>query len=93
MAFLMDLSAIVSFVNIILLIVLLTIYIRIYSASRAQFTIGLIFFASMLIVHNAIGLYAYFSMASLYADDLLPYFLMVHIAELAGIAAMLKITI
>jgi hypothetical protein len=37
--------------------------------------------------------YAYFSMAPLYNEALLPYFVAVHVAELAGIATLLKITI
>jgi hypothetical protein len=32
-------------------------------------------------------------MAPLYADALLPYFVGVHIAELAGISALLKVTV
>jgi hypothetical protein len=32
-------------------------------------------------------------MAPLYAEPLLPYFLGVHIAELAGIGALLKVTV
>jgi hypothetical protein len=37
--------------------------------------------------------YGYFAMAPLYADALLPYFVGVHIAELAGIGALLKVTV
>lgn len=51
------------------------------------------FFASMLMLHNLIAVYAYFAMAPLYAEELLPYFLGVHIAELAGIGALLKVTL
>jgi hypothetical protein len=51
------------------------------------------FFASMLMLHNLIAVYAYFAMAPLYAEGLLPYFVGVHIAELAGIGALLKVTL
>jgi hypothetical protein len=51
------------------------------------------FFADMLMLHNIIAVYAYFAMEPLYAVGLLPYFVMVHIAELAGLAALLKITL
>jgi hypothetical protein len=51
------------------------------------------FFASMLMLHNLIAVYAYFAMAPLYTEGLLPYFLGVHIAELAGIGALLKVTL
>ncbi|WP_415281220.1 hypothetical protein [Candidatus Nitrososphaera sp. FF02] len=93
MAMLMDVSAAVSLINIGMLAVLMAMYGRIYGKTRAVFTLGLMFFSAMLALHNAIAVYAYFAMAPLYADALLPYFVGVHIAELAGIAALLKVTI
>ena len=89
----MDVSTIVSIATIVILTILLSLYIKIYLKTRAAFTIGLIFFASMLVVQNLIVVYAYFAMAPLYADALLPYFLLIHIAELTGVASLLKITL
>jgi len=51
------------------------------------------FFAGMLILHNIIAVYAYFAMEPLYAVTLLPYFLVIYLAELAGIAVLLKVTL
>lgn len=93
MAMLMDVSAAVSLVNIGVLAVLLAMYGRIYANTKAVFTLGLMFFAGMLVLHNGITVYGYFAMAPLYAEPLLPYFLGVHIAELAGIGALLKVTV
>jgi hypothetical protein len=93
MAMLMDVSATVSLVNIGVLAILLAMYGRIYANTKAVFTLGLMFFAGMLVLHNAITVYGYFAMASLYAESLLPYFLGVHVAELAGIGALLKVTV
>lgn len=89
----MDISAIISLANVSILLALLIVYIKIYKNTRAIFTVGLMFFASMLMLHNLIAVYAYFAMAPLYAEELLPYFLGVHIAELAGIGALLKVTL
>jgi hypothetical protein len=93
MAILMDISAVISLANVSILLALLTVYAKIYKSTKAIFTLGLIFFASMLMLHNLIAVYAYFAMAPLYAEGLLPYFLAVHIAELAGISALLKVTL
>ena len=90
---LMEVSAGVGIVNVVLLIALLTVYAKVYKNTRAVFTIGLMFFAGMLMLHNIIAVYAYFAMQPLYAIGLLPYFAMIHIAELAGIAALLKVTL
>ena len=90
---LMEISAGVGIANVVLLIALLTVYAKVYKSTRAVFTIGLMFFAGMLMLHNIIAVYAYFAMQPLYALGLLPYFVVIHIAELAGIAALLKVTL
>ena len=89
----MALSAGVALVNVALLVSLLIIYARIYKSTRAVFTVGLMFFAGMLILQNIIAVYAYFAMEPLYSAALLTYFLVVHLAELAGIAVLLKVTL
>jgi hypothetical protein len=93
MAWLMDVSSIVSMANMAILIALLVVYGRIYSKTRATFTIGLMVFAGMLMLHNVLAVYGYFAMAKLYSDELLPYFAGIHIAELAGLIALLKVTV
>ncbi|MDQ3967953.1 MAG: hypothetical protein M3275_06110 [Thermoproteota archaeon] len=93
MALLMDISSLVSMANMAILVALLAVYARIYIKTRATFTIGLAVFVSMLMLHNGIAVYAYFAMAPLYSDELLPYFAGIHIAELAGLIALLKVTV
>lgn len=93
MALLMDISSLVSIVNMAILVMLLGVYINIYRKTGATFTIGLMVFAGMLMLHNVIAVYAYFAMAPLYSDDLLPYFVGIHIAELAGLIALMKVTV
>lgn len=93
MAWLMDVSSIVSMANMAILIALLAVYGRIYSKTRATFTVGLMVFAGMLMLHNVLAVYGYFAMAKLYSDELLPYFAGIHIAELAGLIALLKVTV
>jgi hypothetical protein len=93
MALLMDVSSIVSMVNMTILVTLLAVYANIYHKTKATFTIGLMVFAGMLMLHNMIAIYGYIAMAPLYSDDLLPYFVGIHIAELAGLIALLKVTV
>jgi hypothetical protein len=89
----MNLSTVISVLNVAVLLTLLVIYIKIYIKSRAVFTVGLIFFTVMLMLHNLIAVYAYLVMAPLYPDDLLPYFVAIHMAELVGIVALLRVTL
>ena len=93
MALMMDVSSGVSMINTAILVVLLAVYSSIYRKTGATFTIGLMVFAGMLMLHNIIAIYGYFAMAPLYSDDLLPYFVGIHIAELAGLIALLKVTV
>jgi membrane-bound metal-dependent hydrolase YbcI (DUF457 family) len=93
MALLMDVSSIVSMANVAILVALMAVYGRIYSKTCATFTIGLMVFAGMLMLHNVLAVYAYFAMAPLYSDELLPYFAGIHVAELAGLIALLKVTV
>jgi hypothetical protein len=92
MAMLMDASSIISMANVAILVALLAVYGRIYRKTGATFTIGLMIFAGMLMLHNVLAVYGYFAMAPLYSEDLLPYFVGIHIAELAGLIALLKVT-
>ncbi len=89
----MTISTIVSGLNMIVLGVLIGVFAKIYQKTKAQLSLGMIFFAGLLFLHNIIGVYAYFSMMDLYATALLPYLLAVHIAEFAGILIFLKITL
>ena len=89
----MTASTVVSGTNMIALGILIGVFAKMYSKTKAQLPLGMIFFAGLLFLHNLIGVYAYFSMMELYAAALLPYLLAVHVAELAGILILLKITL
>lgn len=88
----MTASTIVSGANMVVLGILMGVFGKMYSKTKAQLPLGMIFFAGLLFLHNIITVYAYFSMMELYAAALLPYLLAVHAAELAGILVLLKIT-
>jgi len=89
----MTASTIVSGANMIALGCLIGVFAKMYTKTRAQLPLGMIFFAALLFLHNVIGVYAYFTMMDLYAPALLPYLLAVHIAEFAGILILLRITL
>jgi hypothetical protein len=86
-------NALVALANIAVLIVLFVLYVRVYKSSKAKFTVGLMLFVGLLMLHNIIAVYGYYMMEPLYAHPLIPYFLSIHIAELAGLSVLLKITL
>jgi hypothetical protein len=89
---LMGVSAVVGVANIGILIAMLVIYAKVYKNTKALFTIGLMFFVVLLMLHNIIAVYAYVAMEPLYAIGLLPYFVAIHIAELAGLSVLFRVT-
>ena len=89
----MSISAAVGLANIAILTTMLIIYASVYKNTKAVFTVGLMFFVSLLMVHNIIAVYAYLAMEPLYAAGLLPYFVGIHIAELAGLSVLFRVTL
>jgi hypothetical protein len=89
----MGITALVGLANMAILTALLIVYIKIYKTSKAVFTLGLMFFSIMMMLQNIIAVYAYFTMAQLYAPSLYPYLLGIQLTELIGISVLLKITI
>ena len=89
----MSISTIVGLANISILTAMFIVYAKVYKNTKAVFTIGLMFFVSLLMLHNIIAVYAYFAMAPLYAVGLLPYFVGIHIAELAGLSILFRVTL
>ncbi|MEE9242352.1 MAG: hypothetical protein V3U12_04270 [Nitrosopumilaceae archaeon] len=83
----------VSIANIAVLGILIYTFGKMYAKTKAQLPIGMIVVSSMLLLHNVIGAFAYFSMDQLFSQDIFPYMLGVVIAELAGLLIFLKITL
>ena len=85
--------SIVSIANMVVLGILIAIFGKMYSKTKAQLPLGLIVVSGALFLHNVIGALAYFSMEQLFSHDIFPYMLGVGIAELAGLLIFLKITL
>ena len=92
MALLMDLSMYSSAVSAVLLLVLIGVYLRVYRDTHAQFSIGLTVFASILFAQNVLAVYSFLTMASLIAGGFLPFLLIINLAEVLGIAVLLRTT-
>ena len=86
-------NALINVVNLGLLGALIFTFAKIYRTSRANFTLGLIFFCGLLMINSIISVYSYITMSMLFSDLLVPYLLAISIAEMAGLAVFLKITL
>jgi len=85
--------SIISIANMVVLGILMGIFGKMYSKTKAQLPLGMIVVSGSLFLHNVIGAYAYFSMAELFSQEIFPYMLGVGIAELIALLIFLKITL
>ncbi len=65
---------------------------KMYTKTKSQVHLGMIFFIGMLFLDNAINVYTYFFMFDLYQAALIPFVLAVRIVQLVGSLVFLKIT-
>jgi hypothetical protein len=86
-------NAVINMINLGLLGALIFTFAKIYRNSRANFTLGLIFFCGLLMINSIISVYSYITMSMLFSDQLVPYLLAISIAEMAGFIIFLKITL
>ncbi len=90
---LLQLSAVVSGVNIAILLGLLMIYARSFRRIQTGFTIGLVFFALFLLVHNGLGVFSYVFMDGYFDSSIAPFMLSLSSAEMVGLSILLGTTL
>ena len=90
---LMEFSMYTAAVSAILLLVLVAVYARIYRDTRAQFTLGLSIFASIMFVQNVLAVFSFMTMASYILDPFLPFLLAINIAQVLGVIVLLRTTV
>jgi hypothetical protein len=89
----MDAAIIFSLLNAGMLLVLLYVFGRIAIRSRASHSIGLTFFALLLLANSALTAYSYVTMAPFFGKEALPFLSTMSVLEFVGLAALLKITL
>jgi hypothetical protein len=87
----LDAARAAAAINVVLLLVLLSIWLRTYREIRAPLTLGSIAFATFLLAENAVALWFYFSAPAL---PLLAVQVMMvlQVLETVGIAALTYVT-
>jgi len=79
-------------INSAILLGLVYLYTKIFVKSRASYSIGLAFFAGMLLLQNLLTAFAYGTMSPLFGSDALPYLSAIGGTELAGLLMLMRIT-
>ena len=89
----MDVAIVFSALNAILLLVLLYVFARIAIRSRASHSVGLMFFALLLLANSLLTAYSYATMAPFFGREALPYLSTMSVLEFVGLVVLLKITL
>ena len=88
-----EVSALFSFVNVLLLLGLIWVYGNGFRKIRAQFTAGLLFFAGLFLVQNLLALYSFLAMFMYYAADVGGFVLAYTIVQTAGLVVLLWLSL
>jgi len=92
MAFTMFFSIGLTSVNIFLLSILIVVYLRSYLEIKAQFSLGLIIFAGILIVHKLLTLYFMVIVMADHADLLGPPLMVLETLQVIAFSILTYIT-
>ncbi|MDA4118204.1 MAG: hypothetical protein OK455_07660 [Thaumarchaeota archaeon] len=79
--------------NSALLVGLLYLYARIQIKTHAKYTIGLMIFAALLLVHNLITASSYFFMGGFFGWQVYPLLDAITISEFAALIVLFKVTL
>jgi hypothetical protein len=89
----MDVAILFSGVNALILVALLYFYARIAVRSRAAHSVGMVFFALLLLANSLLTVYSYSAMSPFFGSEALPYLSAISVLEFFGLAALLKVTL
>jgi len=93
MVLLMDASMYTSALSAVLFLGLVLTYARMYRDTHAQFSLGLMVFASILFAQNVLAVYSFATMSPFIGDPFLPYLLGINIAQVMGVLVLFKTTL
>ncbi len=79
-------------INILLTLVLIAIYSMNFRAIRSRMTFGMLLFAVMFLIENALGLYFYNSLLMQGITSITTFHLVVKFLEMLGLLALLYVT-
>ena len=89
----MDVAILFSGLNAGVLVALLYFYVRIAFRSRAAHSLGMTFFALLLLANSLVTVYSYFAMSPYIGSEALPYLSVISVLEFFGLVVLLKVTV
>ncbi len=90
---LMDVSMYTAAASAILLVGLVVVYARIFHDTKAQFSLGLMIFALILLAQNVLAVYSFATMSPFIGEPFLPYLLGINVAQVLGVLVLFRTTV
>ena len=87
-----EFAAVVNFVNILLLLSLVYIYVRNFLSIKATFCIGLMIFVVLFLLENLLSLYFHLMHAHVYSPDAAQFSLVLNLLQTLGFGALVYVT-
>lgn len=81
----METVIIVEMINAVLLISLLFVYVNNYLQMKTVFGLGLILFASVLLLQNLIAVYFHFAMVEFYSSEVLEHAAIINFVQMTAL--------
>ena len=88
-----DLATIVSAINVLMLLTLISVYAKNYLKMRTNIGLGLILFASLLLLHNLAAVYFQVSMIMYYTSEVAGFAFILNVLEALGLAILAYISL
>ena len=90
----MDVAVGLALINSLILLGLIFLYSKIAVRTKARYSFGLVLFASFLLLHNLLTVFAFVTMAPLFGVEALPFLSAIGAFEgLAGLAVLFRMTV
>jgi len=93
MSTLLTLAIVLYAANSVLLVVLASVYGKTALSTRAKYPIGLFIFSILLLLQSAGTAAAYLFLSPYFGEEAVPYMSTMALFELAGVAALLRISL
>jgi len=82
----------INAINVIILLALLSVYVKNYRHIRSDYNKGLILFASLFLIENLISIHLGIFSWPYFATDIITHIVIINAIQLFGLLTLLKIT-
>ncbi len=88
-----DFATALTILNVLLLLILTSVYLKNCKKIKCSFSFGLVFFALFFLLHNLLAIYFHVSMIEYYSKDIAQYELLLNVIQALGLGTLVYVTL